>query len=85
MIAVATIDIKCICMVQKEIYIDNPANSFFHSAESLKLFCCKSLAGVGYAEGELWACGAKSRERVICENSKCSYIERTFTLYCNRN
>lgn len=47
-------DIKYICMVQKK-YTLTIQRILSHSAENLKLFCCKWLVEMGYVESDLWA------------------------------
>lgn len=54
MIAVAIMDIKYICMVQKKIYVNNPTNSLPLGRE-LEVVLLQVLVEMGYVESDLWA------------------------------
>lgn len=79
MIAVAILNTYA--WYKKKIYVNNPTNSLPLGRE-LEVVLLQVTRRDGIRRKRFMG---QSHERVICENSKCSYIERTFTFYCNKN
>lgn len=69
---------------KREIYVDNPANLFSVGRE-LEVILLQVTRRGGIRRKRFIGMRRQSRERVICENSKCSYIGRTSIFYCNKN